>query len=99
MDILTDPAEFAIRLKVARIRAVLTQAEAAEVIGCSFRSFQDYERGRYFPRPAIRRRVLAFIAEHDGTGVTDRRPSLRSSPQAATEGAFFSAGAPSTPNR
>lgn len=51
------------RLRAGRTRANLSQAELAEQLGCSVRSIQDYEAGLSFPRPWMRRRILAFLRE------------------------------------
>lgn len=56
-------ALLASRLRAARDALSLSQVEAAERIGCSVRSLQDYEAGVAWPRPAMRRRLLAFITD------------------------------------
>lgn len=63
---LQDPTSvLASRLRAARHRATMSQVEAAAEIGCSVRSFQDYEAGVAWPRPSMRRRILEFIADNE----------------------------------
>lgn len=54
---------FARRLIDVRHARILTQAEVAERIGCSVRSYQSYEAGRVFPHPRTRRRIDEWLAE------------------------------------
>lgn len=51
------------RIKEERQRRILTQAEAAAELGIHVRSIQDYEAGKATPRPALRRRILAWLAD------------------------------------
>jgi len=61
-----DPAlSLGARLRAARDRLALSQKELAAILGCSERSLQDYEAGAAFPRPALRRTIVAFLAEHE----------------------------------
>lgn len=46
-----------INLKILRIRADLTQAEAAEVAGVSQSVVSDWENGKYKPSPAAREKL------------------------------------------
>lgn len=49
-------------LREARRKAILTQKELAEQLGVSHRTVQNLEYGKV-PRPALMRKVLAFIAD------------------------------------
>lgn len=57
--------ELGTRIKEARERRILTQAEAAAELGIHVRSIQDYEAGKAKPRQALRRRILAWLAENE----------------------------------
>ena len=57
--------ELAARLKAARDAIPATQAEVAKALGCSLRSYQEYEAGRAFPRPATRRRIAVWLEENE----------------------------------
>lgn len=57
--------EISVRLVNARLAASMTQAEAATELGVSTRTVQKWESGRVAPRLPLRRRVLAFIAQHE----------------------------------
>lgn len=53
------------RIREVRGRCSLTQEEAAAELGIPARSLQDYEAGKALPRPGRRRRILAWLAEHE----------------------------------
>lgn len=55
----------AARIKQVRESAVLTQNELAEHLGVSERTLQNWEAGT-LPRAKHRRRLLAFLSEHEG---------------------------------
>lgn len=55
------------RIKRVRERQILTQAEAAAELGIHVRSIQDYEANKATPRQALRRRILAWLVEHERT--------------------------------
>lgn len=44
----------------------LTQAEAADLIGCNERSLRDWERNGITPLPLFRKKMDALIAEKQG---------------------------------
>jgi ribosome-binding protein aMBF1 (putative translation factor) len=51
------------RIREARERRILTQAELANELGVHVRSIQDYEADRATPRQALRRRILSWLAD------------------------------------
>jgi transcriptional regulator with XRE-family HTH domain len=53
------------KLREARLRANLTQEELAEALGCSLRSLQSWEASDALPRAKHRRRIAAFMSEHE----------------------------------
>ena len=53
------------RIKAVREQRILTQAEAAAELRIHVRSIQDYEANKATPRQALRRRILAWLAEHE----------------------------------
>lgn len=55
--------DFASRLRRARDRASLSQAELADKLGVSTRTIQGWEGNTAFPQPKQRRVAVAFIAE------------------------------------
>jgi transcriptional regulator with XRE-family HTH domain len=51
------------RIKEHRLRLDLSQREAAEQLGISERTLQNWEAGTTFPWPKNRRAVKRFLAE------------------------------------
>lgn len=55
--------DLAAQIKARRIARNLSQAEAAEMLGVSERTFQNWEAGATFPWPRHRRAIAAFLAD------------------------------------
>jgi transcriptional regulator with XRE-family HTH domain len=53
------------RIRSVREQRILTQEEVAAELDVPARSLQDYEAGRATPRQARRRKILAWLAEHE----------------------------------
>jgi transcriptional regulator with XRE-family HTH domain len=53
--------EFASRLSLARVRAVMSQGELAEQVGITQTQVSRYEMGKAFPRPATLRALASAV--------------------------------------